>query len=75
MSQKKQSKQNKQTETVSKSTKTSGFKLSKLTKRIMALQYSDSHQRGAYKRSMIEAEKTFQTNRKKQVQRVDLSDD
>lgn len=65
----------KQVESSPKTTRTSGFKLSKPTKRIMALQYSNAHERGAYKRSMIDAEKTFSSNRKKQVQRTDIGGD
>lgn len=51
----------------------SSFKLSKTSKRVMSLQYTDAHLAGAYKRSMIIAEYTYSVNKKKQPSRADVA--
>ena len=53
----------------------SHFKLSKSTKRVMSLQYTDRHARGAYKRSMIAAEYALLANKKRQPGRADVGND
>lgn len=54
---------------------TSGFKLPKPVKRVMSLQFTDQHARGAYKRAMVAAEKTYLSNKKKQPGRADSGSD
>jgi len=53
----------------------SSFKLSKTSKRVMSLQYTDAHLAGAYKRSMIIAEFAYAANKKKQPSRADVATD
>ena len=44
---------------------TSGFKFPSACKAVMALQYTDPHRAGEYKRVMVAAEKTYLANKKK----------
>jgi hypothetical protein len=54
---------------------TSNFKLSSTAKRIMALQYTDPHRAGEYKRCMIHAEHDYASNKKKRPGRSDVGSD
>lgn len=54
---------------------TSNFKFPSSCKAVMALQYTDPHRAGEYKRSMIAAELTYIANKKKRGPTVSNTED